>query len=134
MVGNDTAPEEKFDPAFNAILTTKRNVPVEQRLQMLQHLATFSDIRVPGRITLKGLRDRFERDREKYPLATRCWVCDVKREYSRFTFVRHHIIPLSGGGPNRLLNIVTLCHSCHAAVHPWLEDSVHDNRWRKPVA
>lgn len=38
--------------------------------------------------------------------------------------VRHHIIWLKNGGINSKINLVTLCYSCHAEIHPWLKRSL----------
>lgn len=46
--------------------------------------------------------------------STKCFSCDS------FAEVRHHVIPLSRGGHNKMINIVNLCRPCHAEIHPWL--------------
>jgi hypothetical protein len=45
----------------------------------------------------------------------RCQLC--RREEWR---VKHHVVPLDWGGINADINLVALCHSCHAAIHPWM--------------
>jgi len=32
----------------------------------------------------------------------------------------HHKIQLQDGGTNRPDNLITLCHECHKAIHPWM--------------
>lgn len=43
-----------------------------------------------------------------------CFACKNKAD------VRHHIIWLKHGGLNSKKNLVSLCHSCHSFIHPWL--------------
>lgn len=53
---------------------------------------------------------------ESLPLTSNCpcYVCDNGAD------VRHHVITLQNGGRNKNNNIVPLCYSCHAKVHPHL--------------
>jgi hypothetical protein len=44
-----------------------------------------------------------------------CFVCGLLAD------VRHHIIQLQNGGINAKKNVVSLCNSCHAEIHPWLK-------------
>lgn len=46
-----------------------------------------------------------------------CIVCQ------RVASHRHHIRPLYRRGDNAKSNIVHLCRSCHAEIHPWLDPS-----------
>ena len=46
----------------------------------------------------------------------KCWICKAPAE------IRHHVRPLWRGGRNRHNNIVALCESCHATIHPWMID------------
>jgi 5-methylcytosine-specific restriction endonuclease McrA len=34
----------------------------------------------------------------------------------------HHVVPLRSGGTNRWSNLITLCHECHARLHPHMYD------------
>ncbi len=69
--------------------------------------------------TLTGtweLNDREDRQRKKsLPLTvdenTVCYVCESRAQ------VRHHVVPVSHGGRNKLNNLVPLCHSCHQELH-----------------
>lgn len=47
----------------------------------------------------------------------KCFVCENKASQS----VRHHIIQLQYGGINSKKNIISVCRSCHAEIHPWLK-------------
>lgn len=44
-----------------------------------------------------------------------CFAC-----LSDAPLVRHHIIQLQHGGPRTTHNIVSICETCHARIHPWL--------------
>lgn len=33
----------------------------------------------------------------------------------------HHMVLLKNGGSNEKLNLIGLCFSCHAEIHPWLK-------------
>lgn len=45
-----------------------------------------------------------------------CWSCGKKRPTER-----HHVILLKNGGPELTkANVVFLCDTCHATIHPWL--------------
>jgi len=56
-------------------------------------------------------RDRYG-DNWKTRLSTKSGVC-VKCGRQGYTEY-HHIVPLSKGGANNALNIIELCHNCHA--------------------
>ena len=45
-----------------------------------------------------------------------CFVCRAPSE------IRHHIIQLKYGGLNSRKNLVALCTSCHAEIHPHLKE------------
>jgi len=45
----------------------------------------------------------------------RCQNCGAEEN-----LVVHHIVSLSKGGSNELSNLVALCESCHAKIHPHL--------------
>ncbi|HXG71312.1 MAG TPA: HNH endonuclease signature motif containing protein [Gemmatimonadaceae bacterium] len=47
--------------------------------------------------------------------AFECFVCHGERNRAW-----HHVIQIQHGGSNYLRNRVSLCASCHAAIHPWL--------------
>ena len=32
----------------------------------------------------------------------------------------HHIVPVASGGSDDPQNLITLCKTCHARIHPWL--------------
>lgn len=57
----------------------------------------------------------------RWPLPNVCWACG--NALVKGGVARHHIIALSKWGNNRHLNIVHLCFSCHASVHPWLQEA-----------
>jgi predicted restriction endonuclease len=33
----------------------------------------------------------------------------------------HHIVPVSRGGEDDPMNLISLCRECHTAIHPWLD-------------
>jgi GTPase SAR1 family protein len=53
--------------------------------------------------------------RPELKINTKCFVCLGQAH------CRHHIIQLQHGGLNQKKNIVSLCSSCHAEIHPWLK-------------
>ena len=91
----------------------------EVKIQELQRLA---DLVTPFK-NQKPLRKRRAHFEEvKYDLHrmslqrnARCWCCGSKAE------CRHHIIQLQHGGLNSRKNLVSLCFTCHAEIHPWLK-------------
>jgi hypothetical protein len=43
--------------------------------------------------------------------------------------VRHHIVPVSCGGPDNNRNIVKICGECHVEIHPWMKTRPVDEEW-----
>lgn len=41
-----------------------------------------------------------------------CAICDDNRHLQV-----HHVVPRCQGGTNHMMNLITLCHRCHALVH-----------------
>lgn len=73
------------------------------------------------RVTEKRLRKmRKKYNRNKHNLLNipneKCATCDKRSR------VRHHIIPLTVGGLNIPLNLILICHGCHAEIHPWMKN------------
>lgn len=65
-----------------------------------------------------SFKDRFNRKK--------CLSC-----LSNYSEVRHHIIPLSNGGVNHRINVLTICNSCHVKIHPWLSEKQFNSvSWR----
>jgi 5-methylcytosine-specific restriction endonuclease McrA len=63
-------------------------------------------------------RKKFDKAKHKHKYLNGfpgCFACRGRAE------VRHHIIWLSHGGRNQKNNIIALCKSCHAEIHPWLK-------------
>lgn len=58
--------------------------------------------------------DRVKSERHSLRSHKICFACGAKAA------VRHHIIWVKHGGLNSKRNLVSLCRSCHAAIHPWL--------------
>jgi 5-methylcytosine-specific restriction endonuclease McrA len=63
------------------------------------------------------MRKDFLAKPRNFYLGASCVACGARAE------VRHHVRPLGHGGDNRRSNVVMLCESCHAEIHPWLEVS-----------
>lgn len=100
------------------------------RIQQLIDISNGEWHMLPNKRTLQSLRRRFiisHVHNKKYPLASYCWACDYEKDSGEYFMVRHHIIPLSRGGSNRRVNIITVCSRCHATIHPWLKDTV--SKW-----
>ena len=71
-------------------------------------------------------RDKRRPRRKRKPLNRhhRCVCCG-----SVGRVVRHHVIPISCGGPDRSGNIVRVCYDCHARIHPWMQHAPADEKW-----
>jgi hypothetical protein len=90
----------------------------EKRIKALQYLASLN---FDSKYSLYYRRKVFEDKKQKrykktlinYP---ECFGCLKKPN------VRHHMIQLQNGGNNIRKNIVSLCNSCHAEIHPWLKN------------
>lgn len=82
----------------------------EGRLELLRYCATR---KIQPTQRYRKLR---RRKATKLINATRyaCFVCAKRAE------VGHHVIQLQHGGTNDVFNIVPICESCHADIHPWL--------------
>jgi len=59
----------------------------------------------------------------KLSAAAGCFVC--RRGSSQW----HHIIQIQFGGSNSVRNFVSLCASCHGAIHPWLSTPARAGGW-----
>lgn len=86
-------------------------LPVSLRLEWLKVLAT-RRIERPA----DWIRAR-EPPREEKP--SDCWSCGGSFGMRYW----HHIFTVANGGDNGPWNVVSICHECHAAIHPWLERS-----------
>ena len=77
-----------------------------------------AQFRVHSKATLKVRRFSFDQKKKKiFRMKKWCLCCGLEAQ------IRHHIVPLSHGGPNTKRNIAFLCKPCHARVHPWLGES-----------
>ena len=72
-------------------------------------------LRSPDYERLVYYRKRFD---ELGPKAIRSSSGACCAACGRLADIRHHIITLHHGGDNRSKNIVALCNTCHAIVHP----------------
>jgi hypothetical protein len=88
----------------------------------LGHLIAMSIVVMPYKKQLPLTERRADFDTRKQKLCRQkigspCFAC------SEPGFSRHHIIQLQNGGINSRRNLVILCDSCHATIHPWLNRS-----------
>lgn len=93
-----------------------RSIKPEYRLAFLQRAVDNADERIPFG-EMRARRAGFNRDKVRaFPMAEDCpcYVCGARAA------LRHHVKPLAGGGRNKRNNIVPLCQSCHADIHPHL--------------
>ncbi len=106
--------EQKIGEALDRFWATSKNKP--DRLHALKQAAEVVISR-----PIHGQRMKFSRLRviAKFfadPLNQWCFVCEYEAE------ARHHVVQLKHGGDNRELNIVPLCETCHALIHPWIAE------------
>src|SRR5271157_5851131 len=96
----------EFHEKFNS--TSDR----ERKIEMLREMAT----RLFGNCRDQKLwfRRQFNSKKKKFNWG-QCRVCGVKAQ------LVHHVIQVQNGGHNHRRNLVPLCHSCHAEIHPWLK-------------
>lgn len=80
--------------------------------KILQRLIEISSIRL---FSFKSYRNR-RRMKHSVHKSHKCVACGAPAQ------VLHHAILVSNGGPNRRENLLELCRSCHAEVHPWLKE------------
>jgi hypothetical protein len=106
---------EAADRALSIFKLQALRTPKSQRMALLKDLANRKiERRCMSQYWIKTMRAEFEQVKHKIKLKGQCWVCDAPAE------LRHHIIQLQHGGRNIERNIVLLCCSCHAEIHPWL--------------
>ena len=90
-------------------------VPMEKRMDFLIAESYRSNPMPSPESYRRTMRTSFDRMRKIFVIkGHRCYCCQF------YAQVRHHVIPLSRGGRNKYNNIVPLCKSCHAKIHPWL--------------
>lgn len=90
----------------------ERESTFQHRLDALRDYA--KNIVIPRRLSPEAKRRHFTACVDWRPEGD-CFLC---REQP--ATVRHHIIQVSKGGSNKMLNLVGLCKDCHALIHPWL--------------
>ncbi len=93
------------------------------KLQAVQEIADFLIVGFKKQQSLSVRRTNFIRVRnERLNLSTRrnksCFICCRNK-----ATCRHHLIQLQNGGINSKKNIIALCDGCHAAVHPWINET-----------
>ena len=97
------------------ILHKYKVVPKEKRLEFLIAACECSNPIPPknGPVTMRSAFNRM-RGWRFIIRGLECYCCDAPAQ------IRHHVTPLHKGGRNKDNNIVPLCKSCHAEIHPWL--------------
>lgn len=63
-----------------------------------------------------ALISRAVRERDGYC----CQGCGISGELVAV----HHIVPVAAGGSDDPRNLICLCPTCHARIHPWLDAEV----------
>lgn len=83
-------------------------------------LKQVSDVRLerPSDWDMKAIRDAVNKRGPAIRLvqAQQCFTC-LNAEHWLYW---HHIVQVQHGGTNTPSNLVSLCHTCHQRVHPWL--------------
>lgn len=117
MVLNSPKDESCIAKKLNAFWNSVNGMPFSIKLDKLK-TANHTVIFQRDKLKLAKIRNEFERkDKHKKLWGTPCFSCGGKANH------RHHIIALAKGGDNRRTNIVPICGSCHAKIHPWLKSS-----------
>jgi hypothetical protein len=110
--GGNKIKREALKGNFNESVTTK-----EEKLKVLKDYAQivigWKTATYKKRVQFNQIKRTLHRPELK--INTKCFVCLGKAS------CRHHIIQLQNGGLNQKKNIVSLCNSCHAEIHPWLK-------------
>ena len=91
---------------------------IEERHALLISMTSqVYQIHAMGKVHNARTRNRFHLFKGKISLESEiCGCCEGPAE------IRHHIVPIKNGGHNAPLNIMCLCKSCHAEIHPWLKE------------
>ena len=88
-----------------------------ERLALLREFGRVRVPRQPGDPTPDQVRAQSRAE----PLPSRrCFACRDERR----ALQAHHVIEVQNGGTNTTGNRVSLCVSCHCALHPWMKRSV----------
>lgn len=100
------------------VLNSKlKNVHKVNRLQFLISHLRLNKPDIPVQEMINGRKGFNDNKKWALPLTKRseCYLCGGKAT------LRHHVIPLSKGGKNKVNNITPLCHPCHCKVHPHMQ-------------
>jgi 5-methylcytosine-specific restriction endonuclease McrA len=95
----------------------ERQTTYRERLIALKDFAERSPV-IKRPMSPEAKRRHFKASVDWVPNGS-CFLCREAK-----ATVRHHIIPISRGGCNRIINLVGLCAPCHAEIHPWLKKPV----------
>lgn len=95
---------------------TSHNNPTEVMNELLR-LAEIIYYPRYGKSLHKARKDweKKKNTRKRFLNYVSCFVCGAPHQ------CRHHIILLKNGGSNGKRNVIPLCNSCHAEIHPWLK-------------
>lgn len=91
--------------------------PKQDTLEALKAVGEATILWKHNPVTLQRKRKNFNKVkvyRHRFESHSLCFACRDKGT------IRHHIVWLSNGGLNSKKNLITLCKSCHAYIHPWL--------------
>lgn len=55
-----------------------------------------------------------------------CWACQ-----NHDILITHHVIQIQNGGNSWEHNLLRICETCHAEVHPWLKNDIGAPVWER---
>jgi len=90
------------------------------RLPLLLQLSQVVIVR-PATWNIEAIRQEHERRVAAKAIAITSDAC-AGCESRQWPRELHHVIEIQNGGSNSPRNLVSLCHSCHQYLHPWLAD------------
>jgi len=110
---------EKVDGGNKAKRMALTANQLEGKITRLNKLKEYADVKIPWKTNKIKNRIKFNATKESLHgshkhLNRKCFVCLGQAH------CRHHIIQMQNGGLNSKKNLVSLCHECHSAIHPWM--------------
>jgi 5-methylcytosine-specific restriction endonuclease McrA len=103
--------------------TTARDASPKAMEYRLRLLRQWADVSVVSIRSPEATREAYLRMRRSASLGT-CWCC-----VTYDLLITHHVVQIQNGGQNSEDNLVRICETCHALVHPWLGRDIGRPMW-----